>query len=464
LRNTSAITDMTDMFKNSRIESVDGLNTSSAVHIDGIFQNCKPLVYKFLQISEFDLSSCETMNFAFQGSALRFIDLKNADKVKTAVDAFKDCFMLERFPTGINFKEITAGTQLASDFYRTRKEVFGDDFSKIFTGCAQLPRKLGADEYEKDVEELAKWYKELEKKRAGENPDVLVVNSRQDVIDNAEWLYDYKVVKITNIAGSVRLFSGHEGLRIRTLDLAGRASIDNMFYDCRIKQIDRIIGTENVTNAFSVFGECTFMDPPPLNFPKLATTMQVFYDMHVPNGMPRIEFGNNVIPYTDYENPNNATAICRNMLGDYYGDWDRQFESAKCVEKLFARMFKHNQEVMFASVKLNDNGYLIINDSMATFAFDIIKAHPEAKGVLLDFSRNNVTPKMFQGKKFEGVFPKIDFNHKSYDCQQMFDDFECDEFAGFENTENVKTAVAMFKRCKTNRLPPFDVSGIEDAS
>lgn len=463
LRNTGAVTDMTDMFKNSRVESVEGLNTSSAVHIDGMFQNCKPLVYKFLQISEFDLSSCETMNFAFRGSALRLIDMKNTDKVKTAVDAFKDCFMLERIPTGINFKGITAGTQLASDFFRTRKDVFGDDFSKIFTGCAQLPRKLGADEYEKAIDELAKWYKDIGKKLAGENPDVLVVNGLRDIADNEQWLYDYKVVKITNNVDSVRLFSGRAGIRIRTLDVSGRTNIDNLFYDCRIKQIDRIVGTENITNAFAIFDECTFGDPPPMNFPKLATKMQVFYNMQVPNGMPRIEFGSNVIPYADYENPNNASTICRDMIGDYYGDWDRQFESTKCVEKLFARMFKHNQEVLFASVKLNDSGYLIINDSMATFAFDIIKAHPEAKGVLLDFSGTRMTSKLFQGKKFEGVFPKIDFNHKAYDCQQIFEGFECKEFAGFENTEKLTCANAMFKRCKTNKLPVFDVSGIEDA-
>jgi len=37
LRNTSGITDMTSMFMNSRLESVEGLDTSSAVHIDSMF-------------------------------------------------------------------------------------------------------------------------------------------------------------------------------------------------------------------------------------------------------------------------------------------------------------------------------------------------------------------------------------------------------------------------------------------
>jgi len=107
------------------------------------------------------------MNNAFRGSAIRFIDMKNTDKVKSAVDAFKDCFMLERVPTGIMFKNITSGTQLASDFTRNRKEAFNDDFTKIFAGCAQLPRKMGADEYDSAIADLTNWYRETEKKRVG---------------------------------------------------------------------------------------------------------------------------------------------------------------------------------------------------------------------------------------------------------------------------------------------------------
>jgi len=78
-------------------------------------------------------------------------------------------------------------------------------------------------------------------------------------------------VKITNNVNSVRLFYGFEDIRIRTLDVSDRTNIDNLFYDCRIKQIDRIVGTENITNAFAIFSECTFMDPPAMNFPKLKT-------------------------------------------------------------------------------------------------------------------------------------------------------------------------------------------------
>jgi len=71
--------------------------------------------------------------------------------------------------------------------------------------------------------------------------------------------------------------------------------------------------------------------------------MRVFCDMRVPNGMPRIEFGNNVKPFKYYEDDSKAANICHEMLGDYYSDWIRQFEAPKCVKKLFTFMFEHNR-------------------------------------------------------------------------------------------------------------------------
>lgn len=67
------------------------------------------------------------MNNAFTSSGIMGVSFKGeADHVISAIDAFKNCFMLETMPN-VLFKSIRHGRRLASNF--------DGDYSVIFDGC-----------------------------------------------------------------------------------------------------------------------------------------------------------------------------------------------------------------------------------------------------------------------------------------------------------------------------------------
>ena len=464
LRNTGNAKSMRRMFAGARVNEITGLDTSGAEDITEMFENCRLIVYKFLQLPAFDLASCQKMDRAFAGSAIRMIHLKNASKVQTAVDAFKDCFMLENVPEAA-FPLVKAGTQLASGFKLSRKSKFSDDFSKLFDGCAKLPRVL-KDDYQKKLDELASWYAERES-AAGAESDVLTINSPNDVAANKEWLYEYKTVRLGK-CDTENLFYDINGLRIRTLDVNGHENLDSLFNSCQISQIDAIVGTENVKSATQMFYMCELKNPPAMQLPSLCTEMKVFYDMFAPLGMPYVEFGLGVLPPEgiDYTADVNHRKLCDRWLGQNSGGWVTRFGATKCVQKLFQNRYEANREKMLESAERDERGYLIATDEMATQLADIISLKKDLAGVVLRFEKPGSGHGLFSRKRIPGDMPKLDFEGRPIDCGQMFQECTVEgEWGGLEHTEKVEYANSMFAGMKIPRsaVRPFDVSGVKDA-
>jgi uncharacterized alpha/beta hydrolase family protein len=75
------------------------------------------------------------MNNAFTSSGISGIKFKNGtntDKVVSAIDAFKNCFILENMPN-VLFKSIKHGKNLVSNFT--------GNYASIFDGCNTLIKK-----------------------------------------------------------------------------------------------------------------------------------------------------------------------------------------------------------------------------------------------------------------------------------------------------------------------------------
>lgn len=137
LKNTGEIEDATSMFNGLKFHSpnaeIAGLDTKSVKYANEMFARCRNTQFRGVRIPDLDFGRCVTMNNAFTSSGIMGISFKGeTDHVISAINAFKNCFMLETMPN-VLFKSIRHGSRLASNF--------DGDYSVIFDGCQKMVQK-----------------------------------------------------------------------------------------------------------------------------------------------------------------------------------------------------------------------------------------------------------------------------------------------------------------------------------
>lgn len=110
------------------------------------------------------------------------------------------------------------------------------------------------DKFDQTMDEVKAWY--VNKLReSGKNQDTLELTEPVCGDDDGDFT-SYKKVILPKTGSLNGMFSHNTNIRIRTLDVNGNTNIGFLFENCKIKRIDRIVGTENVTHAESVFYRC----------------------------------------------------------------------------------------------------------------------------------------------------------------------------------------------------------------
>lgn len=212
---------------------------------------------------------------------------------------------------------------------------FTGDFSLIFDGCIKLQRKMG-DKFDQTMDEVKAWYVDKLQK-SGKNQDVIELTHSIDE-DNDGDFTSYKKVILPKTGPLNGMFSDNQNIRIRTLDVNGNTNIGYLFRRCRINRIDRIVGTENVTQAESVFYHCTIQEYPALDLPSLTGQMTVYKNCPKTRAMPIIRFGMNIKKF----DTNDIESICWRIFGDMSDEWLSQYEatSDKYVRNLYLNPLK----------------------------------------------------------------------------------------------------------------------------
>ena len=127
-----------------------------------MFAQCRTTQFRGVRIPDLDFRRCVTMNNAFTSSGIIGISFKGeTNHVISAINAFKNCFMLETMPN-VLFKSIRHGRKLASNF--------DGDYSVIFEGCQKMVQKYRSqsagngkpgDKFDDRIDDIKAFYEDV---------------------------------------------------------------------------------------------------------------------------------------------------------------------------------------------------------------------------------------------------------------------------------------------------------------
>lgn len=350
------------MFCNVWTSEITGLDTSSATTMHSAFYNCRQKVFQMISIPALDLRNCTNISNAFASSFISSVTMMNTDKVRRAINAFLDMPFLQKVPD-IRFKNVIEPSMLRQD----ANGRFDGDFTTIFDGCDAL---LGRSEFDKKIQEIEQYYMHPSKDRKSDFLDdrnFIVIHSIDDVEMYAKHMYKYDGVVIAEDASCRRLFYQIPNLKIRVLDINGHEDLHCMFYGCKNFAIGKIIGTENVKTADSMFYNSKCNVCPRLNFPNLTGQITVF------RGMP--PFGNSSSPgllktgqyVEDFDLSGNdqerISEIANQLFDETATQWMQHTVIMNVVESFYDDNIATRTELIKEKYAIDDRGFITVDEN-----------------------------------------------------------------------------------------------------
>lgn len=450
LKNTGEIKDASNMFCNLKFQSpnaeISGLDTKNVKYADGMFARCRNTQFRGVRIPDLDFGRCVTMNNAFTSSGIMGISFKGgADRVASAIDAFKDCFMLETMPN-VLFKSIRHGRRLVSNF--------DGDYSEIFDGCQKMVKKYRSqqagngrpgDKFDDRIEDIKAFYEDASRVQPVlDSRGYVVVKDSSDAEDAAPILArrEVKGIVIDKNAQSRGLFNDLK-LRIKSLDLNGRSDVRYMFNSCEITEFGEVIGSENVTDADNMFSGTICSIYPAIRFPKCARTT-AFLGAQAPDDVPDIQYapiieeirGAEIDVVADGIPPGGegddiAYTINQYLFGNERPEWAAKHGARRVAEIMYVQPLRAAAGDAVEKMPKDERGYVIVNEHMTqNMLKTLIKSGPA--GFVIDpetvasCNQNGHGVAIFEGIKTD-VMPVIDLNGLQC-CAGMFKNCDVGQF------------------------------------
>lgn len=460
-KNTDQVETATQMFQNLRFHSpdsvIEGLDTGNVKYAQSMFAQCRNTQHRSVSIPELDFSGCLEMDNAFESSGITGIAFKNApDKVRSAVNAFKNCFMLENMPP-VFFKSIKHGKMLASNF--------NGDYSVIFDGCNKMiknyrsqPSASGkGDKFDDRMDDVKRFYEDEERiKPMTDSRGYVIVKDVADAAMAASITTrrEIKGIVIDKSADPAGLFS-NLNIHIKSLDLNGRSDVSYMFQNCDIAEFGEIIGSENVVNAEEMFGGSRCSIYPPIRFPKCSNT-RIFAGAKAPDDVPDVQYApmiqeirgcgmdvvGNGIPPGD-AGDRIAGKICEYMFGDERYEWEDKHGERRVAELMYVQPLIAASSDVLEKMPKDEREFVILGENVTSNMLkSLLRAKPKGFVFETDYVKkcnsqgDQVT--IFQRIKADSI-PTIDFNGLT-NCAMMFQQCTVRKFEGFENFGSVTVA------------------------
>ena len=233
LFNTSAVTNMSNMFLNTDILSVPLFDTSKVTDMSSMFQNCNSLKY----VPLFNTSKVTTMSFMFYGcSSLQSIPLFNTKAVTTMSNMFNGCSSLESVPL-FNTAAVQNMNSMFQNCYSLRSlPLFNTaaltNMGNMFQSCSSL----------KSIPLF----------------NTALVTNISATFSACVALESVPLFNTASVTSMASMFSGCDSLRsVPLFNTASVTSMASMFANCTVLQSVPLFNTAALTNATSMFANCS---------------------------------------------------------------------------------------------------------------------------------------------------------------------------------------------------------------
>jgi len=185
-----------ECFKHSRLETLTGMDTSSATTCNSMFMGATTQNNGRLKLPKFDLSNCTNIGGMFQNTNIAGVTMVNTGKVQVAVGCYTNCPYLVSYPP-TKFDSITDIKQLTGT----------EELIDMFAGCSSLTNqqmlsKSSAVDFEAELAATAEFYSRP--KSLFDSDGYYIVKSSADMNNQFYQKNKTKIDKI-KIAGDISI-------------------------------------------------------------------------------------------------------------------------------------------------------------------------------------------------------------------------------------------------------------------
>lgn len=291
-------------------------------------------------------------------------------------------------------------------------------------------------------------------------------------------------------------------VKIKTLDVNGCRNISRLFMESSVHRLEKIIGTENVSNCEEMFINADITAYPEMHFPAASCHAWAFKNAPAPRKLPRITYGPKVV-LDEYENdmstaiqriglegivppkqgtrgemidiPDNLNSqmhiLCRYVIGNEdMGKWCDRLGMKRVVQALYlwplvAKLGSIKESYSFDK----EDGFLLlgpdeVKDEKALMAIERVFGIAKLPGLRIsdEVVRGKKEIVCFRGVNADAAPPTIDLNG----LESADEMFAGSVFAAgklrLTGTENLVTAAGMFSGFNCD-IEPFPTGRLQNA-
>lgn len=456
---------MTSMFRDAKVNKVEGLDTSKATTITDIFNGARinkrdDQSYSAIKIAPFtlNLENCSTMNRAFYNSHVDQVLIENTDKITSAQGAFTKCPFLKTLPN-MRFKSIQGsgiGPSLVLDGVSFNNSdgspMSGHSAEEIF---AYSPKVVDSPNFTKEMEELEEFYR-----RPDEGSDFvddrgyLIIKNQQMAKNLAKDFKRYPGIKIQMEDASGLFYGTSQTLFIKALDLTGVKNVESMFRETNILHLGKIEGTDDLINLSNMFRFAKIQQLPDMVCPKARQFEGMFAikcgsenQTPLPPGtliIGEAGFSTNVnwdnVTSREFYGTSTPKSLIKQVFGDAYSSfledfpWEMRKVSEAMADGLFKRYKLEPDENGWITVVSEDAARVLLMNKSVLAKCQGLKLAPNDGKIRGWFA--NVTDEHL-------VFPVVDLAGVT-DAAAAFYYSRVKQFKGFINADNIVEAARMF--------------------
>ena len=456
---------MTSMFRDAKVNKVEGLDTSKATTITDIFNGARinkrdDQSYSAIKIAPFtlNLENCSTMNRAFYNSHVDQVLIENTDKITSAQGAFTKCPFLKTLPN-MRFKAIQ-GSGIGPSLVLDGVSFNNSDGSPMSSHSAEeifaySPKVVDSPNFTKEMEELEEFYR-----RPDEGSDLvddrgyLIIKNQQMAKNLAKDFKRYPGIKIQMEDASGLFYGTSQTLFIKALDLTGVKDVESMFRETNILHLGKIEGTDDLINLKDMFRFAKIQQLPDMVCPKARQFEGMFAikrgsenQTPLPPGTLMIGeagFSTNVnwdnVTSREFYGTSQPKSLIKQVFGDAYSPFLQDFpwEMRKVSEAIANGLFKKYK------LEPDENGWItVVSEDAARVLLMNKSVLTKCQGLKLAPNDGKIRGWFTNVTDEHLVFPVVDLAGVT-DAAAAFYYSRVKQFKGFINADNIVEAARMF--------------------
>lgn len=453
-----------ECFKHSRLETLTGIDTSSATTCNSMFMGATTQNNGRLKLPKFDLSNCTNIGGMFQNTNIAGVTMVNTGKVQVAAGCYTNCPYLVSYPP-TKFDSITDIKQLTGT----------EELIDMFAGCSSLTNqqmlsKSSTVDFEAELAATAEFYSRP--KSLFDSDGYYIVKSSADMNSQFYQKNKKKIDKI-KIAGDISIQNGAAGafnygteIYAKAIDLSGVRNASRLFAAISFKRVPVLLGTERIEHADYMFQGCHGMAiAPALTLPNVKTFNGLYMGCTSLHQLPELTVGRMFSDDID-------------QLGEteYMFGADITGMAAHCGEQRIKNFAKKIRRQVTDALVFDVPADGVIRTSEMTNQFGKAsvfiekcrKYAPETFAKIKKVFVDTEAQCMFAGLNLpDADFPPVEFGKPEEwsDISGMFSNAKLKSLKGFSLPTGCTVANALFAECQIKEgFPMLDFKGVTEAN